>query len=68
MSNFGSQLLDLVERSVIVQGIVMLTLLAAIVFLAVTNQEIPDLITQLALLTFGFYFGSKVENVKNRTP
>jgi uncharacterized membrane protein len=58
----GSRFLDLVERSVIVQAIVTLALVAAVIYLAVTQQPIPQLLEQLTLLVLGFYFGARVAN------
>lgn len=49
----------LLEESVIVQGTVTIGLIEAIIFLAVTEKQTPDGISSLALLTLGYYFGSK---------
>lgn len=58
--NTGARVLDLVERSVIVQGIVTLGLVGTVIYLAVCSRPIPELLSQLSLLVLGFYFGSKV--------
>lgn len=60
----GSRLIDLIERSVIVQAIVTLALVFAVVYLALTQAPISDLLADLTLLALGFYFGSRVENAK----
>ena len=59
MSN-ASRFLDLIERSVIVQGTVTLALVGTVIYLAVCSRPIPELLSQLSLLVLGFYFGSKV--------
>jgi len=64
--NAAQKFLDLVERSVIVQGAAMIALTGTIIYLAVVKQPIPDLLRDLTLLTYGFYFGGKIENAKSR--
>uniref|UniRef100_A0A6H1ZYA4 Uncharacterized protein n=1 Tax=viral metagenome TaxID=1070528 RepID=A0A6H1ZYA4_9ZZZZ len=54
--------LDLIERSIIVQCVVTISLVGAVIFLACTKQPIPDLLAHLTEITLGFYFGSKVGN------
>lgn len=61
-----SKFWELLERSVIFQGIITISLIGTIIYLVVTGQEVPDLIEALTLLVVGFYFGSKVENVATR--
>jgi hypothetical protein len=56
---FGLRLLDLLERSVIMQGLAMCTCLALVSYLALTERQIPPLVSDLTLLVFGFYFGAK---------
>ena len=58
----GTRLIDLIERSVIVQAIVTLALVFAVIYLAVAQLPIPLLLEQLTLLTLGFYFGARVTN------
>jgi len=55
-----SKVLDLVERSVIVQGIVTLGLVGSDIYLAIASKPIPELLSQTTLLVLGFYFGSKL--------
>jgi len=50
---------DLVAQSVIVQGLVTLSLVGACIYLAIVGQPIPELITNATMLALGFYFGSK---------
>lgn len=62
MTNFW----ELVERSVIIQGIITLCLIGTVIYLTVSQVEVPKLIEALTLLVVGFYFGSKVENATTR--
>ena len=57
---------ELMERSVILQAVITLSLIGLIIYLVVAGQEVPDLVEGLTLLVVGFYFGSKVENVSTR--
>ncbi len=54
-----SKFWDLVGQSVIVQGIVTLSLVFACIYMAVAGQEIPQLISTSTLVALGYYFGSK---------
>lgn len=49
----------LLERSVIVSGFIATTVIGAIVYLSVTNQPIPELLGNAALIIIGFFFGAK---------
>lgn len=60
-----SRFWDLLSQSVIVQGTVTLALIATVIFLAVTGQPIPELVSSATLLTLGFYFGSKSQQTIN---
>lgn len=50
---------DLLQESVIVQSLVSLILVLTLCFMFVTGREIPQLLTNITLLVFGFWFGSK---------
>ena len=53
---------DLLERSVIVQGVITLCLVITVCVMVGLSKAIPaDLWTALALV-LGFWFGSKVQN------
>lgn len=52
---------ELFAQSHIVSGIIAIGLLAAIIYLAVTGQEVPELLSATFTTIIGFYFGSKVE-------
>ncbi len=49
----------LLEESVIIQGVVTLSLIGAVVFLTVTEKVIPEALFGLTSLALGYYFGSK---------
>lgn len=50
---------ELLEESVLMQGIMTLGLLGTIIYLVVKGQPVPDILTNGFLLILGFYFGSK---------
>lgn len=58
--------LDLLERSVIVQGVLTLALAGAVIYLCCTGQQVPDLLAGAFVLVLGFYFGSKAQQVISR--
>lgn len=51
----------LLKESVIVQGLVTLTLVAAMSYLSLTAQPIPDELSSATMLALGYYFGSKAQ-------
>ncbi len=51
---------NLLQESVIVQAAITLAVVGATIYLAVTGQEIPDLLKDITGLVIGFYFGSKL--------
>ena len=55
----------LLEESVIIQGTITLVMVVAVVYLAVTGQECPDVLSSSTALALGFYFGSKSEQIVN---
>ena len=50
---------ELLEESVLMQGIMTLGLLGTIIYLVVQGKPVPDILTNGFLLILGFYFGSK---------
>lgn len=58
---------ELLRESVIVQALVTLILVVTLCYLVATGQAVPDLLAQVTLLVIGFWFGSKVQNVVNRS-
>lgn len=51
---------DLLQESVIVQAIITVLVIGADVYLVVTGQPIPQMLTDLTGVIVGFYFGSKL--------
>ena len=56
------KLLDLIERSVVVQGTVTLGFAAAVIYLSVSGRAIPDQLGYALATILGFWFGTKVQN------
>ena len=55
---------DLVERSIIVQALVTLFLIATTCTLWLTGKTPPSELIYLTFAVLGFWFGSKIENAK----
>ena len=62
-ASFGERFLDLLAQSVIVQGLVTLSLVGAVIYATVTGLVIPDSLQSAMMLALGFYFGSKSQQV-----
>lgn len=55
----------MIERSVVIQGILTLLVVSTWLFLFITGVTPPDALTNIVSLVVGFYFGSKVtDNVR----
>ena len=52
----------LLEKSVIVSGLIALGTIGAVVYLSVTGQPIPELLGNASLIIVGFFFGAKSAN------
>ncbi len=63
MKNFW----ELFRESVIIQAAIALVLLVTIAYMYATGQEVPGELQNLFAVVLGFYFGSKVENIKARS-
>lgn len=50
---------ELLQESVLMQGIMTLGLLGTMIYLIVQEKPVPDILTNGFLLILGFYFGSK---------
>ena len=59
MQNFWK----LLEESIIVQGLVTLSLVGAVIYLSVLGKEIPELLNNATMLALGFYFGTKSQQI-----
>ena len=53
----------LLEESVIIQGTITLVMVLAVIYLSVTGQPCPDVLSSSTALALGFYFGSKSEQI-----
>ena len=58
------RLASLWTPTIIIQGVLVISTTGAIIYLAVTLQEIPDVLTTIVKLLLGFLFGATV----TRTP
>ena len=50
----------LLRESIIVQSLVTLGLIATVIYLVCTGQEVPSIMENLTTLVIGFWFGTKV--------
>lgn len=57
---------DLLKESVIIQGILVITIVGLIGYLLVTSREVPDQLWQAFMLILGFFFGSKLQQIVKR--
>ena len=62
--NFWLKLLDLLERSVLVQALSTLACVGVLLFLVATGKPVPDTLSQITWALLGVYLGSKIENAK----
>lgn len=53
------KLLDLLESSIIFQGILVLLVFGTIAYLIINNRIVPDRMWDFGLVILGFFFGSK---------
>lgn len=53
------KLVELLRESVLVQATLAFISMAAVIYLAVTGQNIPEILVNAVMLILGFYFGSK---------
>jgi len=51
---------SLLKESVILQAVLTLGIWIAVIYLIVTSQVVPDVLSMAANLVLGFYFGSKL--------
>ena len=53
------QFVELWESSSIIQGTMALACTGAIIYLAVTGREVPQLLGAIVMAVVGYYFGTK---------
>jgi biotin transporter BioY len=56
------RLLDMLEKSTLISGIIATGLIGAVIYLSIVNQPIPELLQNAALIIVGFFFGAKTQN------
>jgi predicted deacylase len=61
------RLIEMLEESTLIQGTVTLLLIAAVIFMTITEREMPGLLIDATMLTLGFWFGSKSQQQTNAT-
>lgn len=59
--------LQLLRESVIVQGLITLSLVVTVCYMYASQKPIPVDLLGLLTLVIGFYFGAKVQSVINRS-
>jgi len=59
-------LIDLLRESVLIQALMALSLLVAMIIMAIRGQNPPEWMVQLLMIVVGFYFGGKVERAIGR--
>ncbi len=57
--NMANKLLDLIQQSVIVQGVLTLGVTGTWLYLHIVGQAVPPELNQIVGLVVGFYFGGK---------
>lgn len=55
----ASQFISLWKSSSLIQGAMALSSVAAIIYLSITGQPIPDILAAIVMAIIGFYFGTK---------
>lgn len=66
MKSIANRILDLLERSVLVQATVTVGLVATDIALWLSNRTPPDPLLQLTYAMVGVFLGGKLENAKLR--
>lgn len=59
---------QLLQDSVITQALITLILVSTVSYMAATGRDIPELLNLALMLVLGFYFGSKSQQIINRSP
>lgn len=59
-----NKFLELLEKSVILQATMTISILFSIIFLIVTGKNVPDVLTNSWYAILGFYFASKISTIK----
>ena len=69
MKDFGLKVLDLLERSVILQAFITMGVLMVAAYIWIVGREMPSDLEKLVFITISFWMGSKVQHTvdTNRT-
>ena len=59
LTQMSNKLLDLIQQSVIVQGVLTLGVVGTWLYLHIAAQPVPPELNQIVGLVVGFYFGGK---------
>ena len=61
MKDFGLKILDLLERSVILQAFITIGILSVAGFIWVSGREMPSDLEKLVFIVLSFWMGSKTQ-------
>jgi len=67
MAGFFIKLLELLEESVIVSGMIALGTVSTILYLCIKGAPIPDVLINIGMIVIGFFFGGKVQAAQSKT-
>ena len=62
MKEFGLRILDLLERSIVLQAVITIGLLGVASYIWVMGREMPDDLEKLVFIVLSFWMGSKVQH------
>ncbi len=62
MKEFGLRLLDLLERSIVLQAVITIGLLGVASYIWVVGREMPDDLEKLVFIVLSFWMGSKTQH------
>ena len=62
MKEFGLRVLDLLERSIVLQAVITIGLLGVASYIWVMGREMPDDLEKLVFIVLSFWMGSKVQH------
>lgn len=66
-NQFRGALIALLQESVLIQGVITLTLIGTLSYMYVNSMDVPSELLNILLLILGFYFGGKVQGQAKRT-
>jgi len=55
----GTKFADLWKSSALIQGVLALATTGAVIYLAIVDKPIPDILIGIVMTCIGFYFGTK---------